>query len=132
MLEDFLNSLPISNVNDPITWWSGIASGGNPLACMALDFLSAPGMFFLNFGFCSAVLLFSSAASTDVERAFSRGGLVVTKLRHNLSDESTRAATILHSWSQIPGLIPHSEIIQVFKDKSKRSKTVGDPIIIEE
>lgn len=42
-LEDFLNSPPISNVNDPIPWWYGIASGGDPLARMALDFLSVPG-----------------------------------------------------------------------------------------
>jgi hypothetical protein len=49
----------------------------------------------------------------------------VTKLRHNLSDESTRAATVLHSWSQVPGFIPESDIIQIFRDKSRRSKTVG-------
>ena len=49
----------------------------------------------------------------------------MTKLRHNLSDESTRAATVLHSWSQIPGFIPESEIIQMFVAKSQRSKTVG-------
>jgi hypothetical protein len=60
------------------------------------------------------------------------GGLVVTKLRHNLSDESTRAATILHSWAQIPGLIPELEIIQVFRDKSKRSKNQSHSITIEE
>ena len=57
------------------------------------------------------------ASSCDVERGFSRGGLTVSKLRHGLSDESTRAATVLHAWSKIPGLIPESEIIQVFKDK---------------
>ena len=49
----------------------------------------------------------------------------MTKLRHNLSDESTRAATVLHSWSQIPGFIPESEIIQMFAAKSQRPKTVG-------
>jgi hypothetical protein len=60
-----------------------------------------------------------TAASTDVERAFSRGGLTVTKLRHNLTDESTRAATVLHSWAGA-GLIPENEIVTVFRNKSKR------------
>src|ERR1700678_2694043 len=63
------------------------------------------------------------ASSCDVERGFSRGGLTVSKLRHGLSDESTRAATVLHAWSEIPGLIPESEIIQVFKDKCHRLNT---------
>jgi hypothetical protein len=54
-----------------------------------------------------------------VERAFSRGGLTVSKLRHNLNDESTRAATVLHSWAEV-GLIPESEVIHVFRNKSQR------------
>ena len=62
------------------------------------------------------------ASSCDVERGFSRGGLTVTKLRHALSDESTRASTVLHAWSEIPGLIPEAEIIEVFKDKARRLK----------
>jgi len=57
-----------------------------------------------------------------VERGFSQGGLTVSKLRHGLSDESTCASTVLHAWSQIPGLIPENEIIQVFKDKCRRLK----------
>jgi len=44
--EDFLNSPPISNVNDPISWWHGI---GDPLARMGLDFLSAPGRAYIHF-----------------------------------------------------------------------------------
>ncbi|RDX54381.1 hypothetical protein OH76DRAFT_1318340, partial [Lentinus brumalis] len=58
--------------------------------------------------------LFTLAASVDVERAFSRGGLTVSKLRHNLSDESTRAATVLASWTKIPGLVPQQEVVQLF------------------
>lgn len=71
---------------------------------MCLDFLSAP------------------ASSTDVERAFSRGGLTVSKRRHALSDESTRAATVLSSWAAIPGLIPEEDILQVFREKCKWPK----------
>lgn len=62
------------------------------------------------------------ATSTDVERAFSRGGLTVSKMRHALSDESTRAATVLGSWAaSFSDLIPHADIVTLFKDKSKRS-----------
>ena len=62
------------------------------------------------------------ASSCDVERGFSRGGLTVTKLRHALSDESTRASTVLHAWSEIPGLILEADIIEVFKEKGRRLK----------
>ena len=62
------------------------------------------------------------ASSCDVERGFSHGGLTVTKLRHALLNDSTRASTILHAWSQIPGLIPEADIIEVFKDKCRRLK----------
>ena len=47
----------------------------------------------------------------------------MSKLRHGLSDESTRASTVLQAWSKIPGLIPEGEINQVFKDKCCRLKT---------
>jgi len=63
------------------------------------------------------------AFSCDVEWGFSRGSLIISKLQHGLSDESTRASTVLHLWSTIPGLIPEKEIIQVFKDKCRRLKT---------
>ena len=42
-----------------------------------------------------------------------------------MSDESTRASTILHSWSEILGLIPEADIIEVFKDKGRRLKGKG-------
>lgn len=71
------------------------------------------------------------ATSTDVERAFSRGGLTVSKMRHSLSDESTRAATVLSSWHDIPDLIPYNEIVNVFKDKAKRAKGKGKAIEVE-
>lgn len=77
---------------------------------------------------------FHLASSCDVERGFSRGGLTVSKLRHSLSDESTRATTVLHAWSEIPGLIPEAEIIQAFKDKCRRlngKERDGDPITVD-
>lgn len=48
-------------------------------------------------------------------------------MRHSLSDESTRAATVLSSWCTFPELVPRSEIVSVFKEKSSRmgSKAKG-------
>jgi len=67
-------------------------------------------------------LIIYVATSTDVERAFSRGGLTVSKMRHSLSDESTRAAAVIGSWCDVPGAIPREDIMETFKDKSKRGK----------
>ena len=61
--------------------------------------------------------------TVDVERAFSRGGLTVSKRRHALSDESTRASILLGSWASIEGLIPKEKAITALQDKSKRSKS---------
>ena len=50
---------------------------------------------------CHFILLITgySATSTDVDdRAFSHGGLTVSKVHHFLSDKSTRAATVLGVW----------------------------------
>ena len=65
----------------------------------------------------------SSASSCDVERAFSCGRLNVTKLRHALSEDSTRAATVLHAWSEFPELILSMKIICIFQDKAKQLGT---------
>jgi hypothetical protein len=66
------------------------------------------------------------AASTDVERGFSRGRLNVSRLRHSLSDESTRAATVLGSWANIPGLVVEEELISNIRDKEFRWQTTVD------
>lgn len=62
------------------------------------------------------------AASTDVERAFSRGGLTVSKLRHKLKEGSVRAGTLLSDWDKQPGLIPTDKILEAFGEKRRRSK----------
>jgi hypothetical protein len=43
-IAEWLSSPPVPNVNDPIAWWSAMDAVGHPLARMALDFLSAPGI----------------------------------------------------------------------------------------
>jgi len=62
------------------------------------------------------------ATSTDVECAFSCGGLTVSKMHHSLSDESVHAATVLGSWCQFPDAIPWDEIEAAFWGKSKCPK----------
>ena len=104
-IDIYLADPPITSITNPLIYWHSIMSSQNifaPLARMALDFLSMP------------------AASTDVERAFSRGRLTVSRLRHSLSDESTRAATVLSSWANISGLIPEEEIIENIRLKRFR------------
>ncbi len=56
----------------------------------------------------------------DVERAFSRGSLTVSKYRHSLSDKSTRAAIVLSSWMQVKGVVVEKDVIQAFEDKARR------------
>jgi hypothetical protein len=102
---------------DPITYWAAMHATGHPLARMAINFLSIPGVLLTD----SLAYLELAATSTDVECAFSKGGLTVSKMRHSLSDESTRAATVLGSWCDIPDLIPCNDVVSVFKDKSKRA-----------
>ena len=50
-------------------------------------------------------------------------------MRHSLSDESTRAATVLSSWCDCPSAIPREQIISIFRDKSKRPKGKGKEVV---
>ncbi len=58
------------------------------------------------------------AASTDVERVFSHGGLVINKQRHNLSAESTHENVILNSWGKVDGLILKKILVKRFNKKA--------------
>ncbi|THU77075.1 hypothetical protein K435DRAFT_604174, partial [Dendrothele bispora CBS 962.96] len=53
------------------------------------------------------------AVSAEVERGFSRGGLMVTKRRYRLSDDSIKASTLLLFWGKVPGLLPEVLIARV-------------------
>jgi hypothetical protein len=46
-LDEWLSSPPLGTVSDPIAWWTAMEAAGHPLARMALDFLSTPGMSWL-------------------------------------------------------------------------------------
>ena len=84
VLEEHLRTLCINDVDNLLHYYNGIFTTSKnaekrAFAQMAIDFLSAP------------------ASSTDIERAFSQGGLTVSKCCHSLSDKSTCAATVLSS-----------------------------------
>ncbi|TEB37764.1 hypothetical protein FA13DRAFT_1585574, partial [Coprinellus micaceus] len=51
-----------------------------------------------------------TATLTDVEHAFSCGGLTVSKLQHSLSDESTRCVTVVGSWAK-DDLVPVESVV---------------------
>ena len=69
------------------------------------------------------------ATSTDAERAFSRGRLTVSRLRHSLSDASVRANTVLGSWARIDDLVPEKETIDFLGDKKRaRAARAGDDV----
>ncbi|OJT02096.1 hypothetical protein TRAPUB_7442 [Trametes pubescens] len=102
-LEAYLETPPISSVEEPLHHWNLILESSRDdspdaaLARMALDFLSAP------------------AASTDVEQAFSRGHLTVSRLRHSLGEDSVRAGTVVGSWARIPDLLDEELLAKSLK-----------------
>ncbi len=67
--------------------------------------------------------------STDVERLFSHGGLILTKRHHNLSAESTIAQMVLNSWIKYPGLVDDDELTEFFNNKSKRPNNRGKKVV---
>lgn len=112
----------IETVKDPIAYWDSVSrsSKGNPgaaaLARMALDFLTVPGECHCPLRVPRAhVNLSLLATSTDAERAFSRGGLTVSRLCHSLNDASVHASALLASWSSIPDIVPETETIALLK-----------------
>ncbi|OJT01847.1 hypothetical protein TRAPUB_10054, partial [Trametes pubescens] len=107
-LEVYLEEPKLLTIKDPLEHWHMMSQSGDPsLARMALDFLSVP------------------ATSTDAERAFSRGHLTVSRLRHSLNEESVRTSTVLGSWANIPDLIPEEDFIEFIKTSSRRPRAAG-------
>ena len=72
--------LPRSDTFDVLKWWEANEQRYPDLACMARDILSIP---------------ITTVAS---ESAFSLGGRVLTKLRHNLLPENAEALITTKSW----------------------------------
>lgn len=51
-------------------------------------------------------------------------------MRHSLSDESTRAATVLGSWVDVVDAILHLEIVAKLKNKASRLKTSSSAVVV--
>ena len=120
-LEAYLETPPLATVEDPIKYWELRAQSesapGAALARMALDFLSIPGAFIHLL--CHDLRLMRdpiTATSTDIERAFSRGRLTISRLRFALGDKSVRASTLLGSWARLPGLVSEQDIVALIKN----------------
>jgi hypothetical protein len=65
--------------------------------------------------------LVTIAASCQMERYFSKSGLMVTAKRHNLKSETVRASQLVSSWDD-SGLLPKLMLIKMFEDKKRRPK----------
>ena len=118
-LDAYLAEPIIPSVQDPLKYWEGMSYNNTRLPRMCLDFLSVPGEYLFSLLMLAFWYLFT-AASTDVERGFSKGRLTVSCLRHSLSDESTRAETVLGSWANIAGLVSNDDLIDNIRKKRFR------------
>ncbi|KAF5377290.1 hypothetical protein D9615_006461 [Tricholomella constricta] len=82
---------PTENIVDALKWWVAKKTIWRNLARMALDYLSIP------------------ATSTDVERVFSRGRILLSHTRNRLSAATTRSLMCLGGWSLL-GLVCDSDV----------------------
>jgi hypothetical protein len=96
-LEQYLRD-PTEKPDDVIAWWIAKASIYPCLSRMALDFLTIP------------------ATSTEVERLFSRGRLLLPYVRNRLSAHSTRALLCLGYWSKA-GFIDKKAVLVITGEK---------------
>jgi hypothetical protein len=74
---------------------------------MALDYLTIPGMFLLVFFLLLLTLI--TATSVDVEHIFSRGRLLLSHVRSQMSSRTTRALLCVGIWSQL-GLVRDNNV----------------------
>ena len=82
----------INNAGGVLQYWEKLAATRPHLACMALDFLTAPGK--LNFRPLVAEFSWLTqlpASSVDAERAFSGGRLQVNHLQCGMSSQTFKA-----------------------------------------
>lgn len=133
ILDVYLKSEAQETVEDALAHWYAIyQSAGQEkaprpveraFARMALDFLSVPGMFLLHMlHLVSDFEPYMTASSTDAERAFSHGGLTVSKYRHSLADESVRASTLIGSWAGIEELLPPDDAIAAIQETMRKKR----------
>ena len=111
-LARYLSTDP-EQVLDVLLWWTEHKATYPNLSRMALDYLSIPGMYpFTSEIDRHADTCFATATSTDVERVFSQGRLLLSHIRNRLLSQSIRALMCLGSWSQL-GLVKDADIYAV-------------------
>ena len=111
-LARYLSTDP-EQVLDVLLWWTEHKATYPNLSRMALDYLSIPGMYpFTSEIDRHADTCFATATSTDVERVFSQGRLLLSHIRNHLLSQSIRALMCLGSWSQL-GLVKDADIYAV-------------------
>lgn len=106
----YLSAEPV-NVNNAIKWWCEKQRTYPQLSRMALDYLTIPGTCLVYF-YYSNLTCRVVATSTDVERLFSRGRLILSHTRSRLSVASTRSLLCLGSWS-LKGLVRDEDVTSV-------------------
>jgi hypothetical protein len=108
-------------VANPLAHW---ANRHGALAKMGCDYSSCPGELSLCLYDMNLNSFYFLATSTDIERAFSGGRLTVSRMRHSLSSESTRASTVLGTWMKVDGFLDELELTKRLKAKVD-AKTAG-------
>jgi hypothetical protein len=78
---------------------------------MALNYLSIPGEWLQNL-LCLPLLTVAIATSTDVERVFSQGRIVLSHIWNHLSAQSTHALLCLGNWSVL-GYVKDKDITAI-------------------
>ena len=107
-LARYLSTDP-EQVADVLLWWTERKATYPHLSRMALDYLSIPGTYFVTYITPFKLTVKFTATSTDVERVFSRGRLLLSHVRNRLSSQSIRALMCLGNWSRL-GLVKDKDV----------------------
>lgn len=100
--------------------------GASPLvSTMASDFLSAPGESSL-FAFCLNNNESWAAASTDAERAFSKGRREVNFMQHNMSSQTFKSEMAVGSWDGTPLMPDIQGAIAIMERKMSRGSSASE------
>jgi hypothetical protein len=111
-LARYLSTDP-EQVQDVLLWWHEKKAMFPCLSCMALDYLTIPGANLFNSLFLLADKNVSSiATSTDVERVFSEGRILLSHIRNKLSVQTTCALMCVGNWSSL-GYVKDKDIYAV-------------------
>ena len=110
-LEQYLEC-PVEDVKDVLLWWVKNRAVYPRLSCMALDYLSIPGMSII--ATLVPNLTISLATSVDVEHVFSKGKIILSHVQNGLSIQSTHALLCLGAWSAL-GLVEDEDVALVAK-----------------